>query len=158
MAKPVRQRTAPKRKRAATLFTRVAASDRLVNDLRELIEAAREHAARAVNSALVGLYWQIGKRIREDILRQQRAEYGEQIVSALSAQLTAEYGRGFDGRNLFYRMRFAELFPDEKIVNAARSQSLRFRAREGPPLHFLSIRVSSVAMLLRFVEKKGYGT
>ena len=56
------------------------AADRLLGDIRALIEAAREQTARAVNSALVGLYWHIGTRIRQDILREKRAGYGEQIV------------------------------------------------------------------------------
>ncbi len=98
------------------------AVERLLGDVRSLIETAREQTARAVNSALVGLYWHIGKRIRDDILGQKRAEYGEQIVSALSAQLSAEYGRGFDRRNLYHMVRFAEVFPDEGIVNALRTQ------------------------------------
>ncbi|MGA7500120.1 MAG: DUF1016 N-terminal domain-containing protein [Isosphaeraceae bacterium] len=55
--------------------------DRLLGDLRVLIEAAR-----SVNSALVGLYWHIGKRIREDVLQEKRAEYGEAIVSTVSKQ------------------------------------------------------------------------
>ena len=71
---------------------------------------------------LVGLYWHIGKRIRDDILREQRAVYGEQIVQALSAQLTVEYGRGFGRRNLFQMIRFAEFFPDEKIVQTLSAQ------------------------------------
>ena len=75
-------------------------ADRLLGDIRALIEAAREQTARAVNSAIVGLYWHIGKRIREDILHEQRAGYGEQVVSALSKQLTAEYGRGWTDENL----------------------------------------------------------
>ncbi len=49
------------------------AADRLLGDVRALIEAAREQTARAVNSALVGLYWHIGTRIRQDILREKRA-------------------------------------------------------------------------------------
>ncbi len=65
-----------------------ASVDRLLGDLRALIEAAREQAARSVNSALVGLYWHIGKRIREDVLQEKRAEYGEAIVSTVSKQLS----------------------------------------------------------------------
>ena len=57
------------------------ATDRLLGDIRSLIEAAREQTARAVNSALVGLCWHIGKRIRQDVLHHKRAGYGEQIVS-----------------------------------------------------------------------------
>src|SRR5271166_4959404 len=77
------------------------AADRLLGDIRALIEAAREQTAQAVNSALVGLYWSIGKRIREDVLQEKRAVYGEQIVNSLSTHLSAEYGRGFGRRSLF---------------------------------------------------------
>jgi predicted nuclease of restriction endonuclease-like (RecB) superfamily len=94
----------------------------LLGDIRQFVDAARQQTARAVNSTLVVMYWQIGKRIREDVLGNERAEYGKEIVSALSAELTQEYGRGFDQRNLHYMVRFAELFPDEQIVNALRSQ------------------------------------
>jgi hypothetical protein len=51
-----------------------------------------------------------------------RAEYGGQIVSALSKQLTAEYGRGFSRHNLFRMIQFAEAFPDEQIVSSLMRQ------------------------------------
>ena len=63
------------------------ASKALLKDLRELIAEARQDVARQVNSALVLLYWHVGKRIRQDILREKRAGYGEQIVSALRREL-----------------------------------------------------------------------
>jgi predicted nuclease of restriction endonuclease-like (RecB) superfamily len=94
----------------------------LLNDLRGLIQEARQDVARQVNSALVMMYWQVGKRIREDILKEKRAEYGQEIVSAVGRQLEREFGRGYSMRNLWYMVRFAEVFPDEKIVNALRSQ------------------------------------
>ena len=103
----------PKTELAKSWKTAVAApSERLVGDLRRLIEQSRQQVAQAVNSATVWLYWNVGKRIREDVLGNQRAGYGEQIVSSLSAQLTAEYGRGFSRQNLFRMIRFAEVFPD----------------------------------------------
>lgn len=94
----------------------------LLSEVRELILQTRQAVAQGVNSALVLLYWQIGQRIRTDILKEKRAGYGEQIVSALSAQLTTEFGRGFTKRNLFNTVRFAEVFPDLKIVHALRAQ------------------------------------
>src|SRR5271166_4101094 len=97
-------------------------ADRLLGDVRALIEAAREQTARAVNSALVGLYWNIGTRIRQDILQEKQAGYGEQIVDSLSTQLSAEYGRGFGRRSLFRMIQFAESFPDERIVSALLAQ------------------------------------
>jgi hypothetical protein len=92
-----------KTKRSGAVFPKVSVpTNRLLADVRELIEAARQQVAQTVNAGLVTLYWHVGKRIREEILGEQRAAYGEQIVTALSAQLTAEYGRGFTRRNLFY--------------------------------------------------------
>jgi DUF1016 N-terminal domain len=95
-----------------------ASTQTLLDDLRELITVARQDAARTVNSALVMLYWNVGRRIRQDILKGKRAGYGEQIVHALSAQLAAEFGNGFGRRNLFNLVRFAEVFDDEAVVSA----------------------------------------
>ena len=79
-------------------------------------------AAAAKNAALTMLHWQIGRRIRQDILREQRADYGDQIVTSLATQLTVEFGRGFGRRNLFNMIRFAEVFPDLEIVQSLIAQ------------------------------------
>jgi predicted nuclease of restriction endonuclease-like (RecB) superfamily len=94
----------------------------LLTDVRELILQARAGVARAVDSGLVTLYWHVGRRIRQDILKEKRAEYGEKIVSALGTQLSAEFGRGFNQRNLFRMVRFAEVFPDFQIVSSLMTQ------------------------------------
>jgi phosphoribosylformimino-5-aminoimidazole carboxamide ribonucleotide (ProFAR) isomerase len=52
--------------------------------------------------------WQVGQRIRRDVLHEQRAEYGEQIVATLSRQLTEEFGRGWTKAALTRMMQFAE--------------------------------------------------
>ena len=96
--------------------------DALLSDVRELIQQAREGVARAINSGLALLYWHVGQRIRRDILKEKRAEYGQKIVSALSTQLSAEFGRGFDQKSLRHMIRFVEAFPDEQIVSALRRQ------------------------------------
>lgn len=88
----------------------------LLGDIRGLIESAREQTARAVNSTLVIMYWQIGKRIRTDVLQNERAEYGKEIVQTLSAQLTAEYGKGFTEKGLWRMVQLAEVFPYMEIV------------------------------------------
>ncbi len=98
-------------------------TDRLLADVREMIEAARQHVAQAVNVGLVALNWHVGKRVGQDILRKQRAEYGKQIVATLSRQLVPEYGRGFSEKGLWHMVQFAERFPDEQIV-ATLSQQL----------------------------------
>lgn len=94
----------------------------LLEDVRALIEAARGRVARAANSGLVMLYWSIGQRIRQDVLRQKRATYGEVIVPTLSAQLVERYGRGFAPNSLFRMVKFAELFPDRQIVGTLSRQ------------------------------------
>jgi len=91
-------------------------ADTLFKDLRALIMEARQDVARQVNSALVLLYWRVGKRIRQDILKEKRAEYGEQIVHTVSAKLVNEFGTGFAEKNLRRMVQFAEAFPDEQIV------------------------------------------
>lgn len=93
------------------------ASD-LLAELRDLIDAARQHIAQTANATLTMLYWRIGHRIEVELLQKERAPYGQEIVSAVSRELTLAYGRGFTDRNLWHMKRFAEAFPDEKIVSA----------------------------------------
>jgi len=95
----------------------------LLSDLRRLITEARQDVARQVNSALVVLYWHVGARIRQDILNEKRAEYGERIVATLSQQLSEEFGPGWSRYNLARMIRFAECFPQESII-ATLSQQL----------------------------------
>ncbi|HJH30584.1 MAG TPA: DUF1016 domain-containing protein [Methanosarcinaceae archaeon] len=95
---------------------------RLIEDIRGLIESTKSQFAQAANAALVVLYWNVGKRINVEILGNGRAEYGKEIVSALSRQLTSEYGKGFTRSNIFYMIRFAEVYSDEQIVHALSGQ------------------------------------
>ncbi len=94
----------------------------LLRDVRELILTARQGVARGVNAALVMLYWKVGWRVRTDILKDKRAEYGEGIVATLSAQLTPDFGSGFAVRNLRRMIQFHEVFGDERIVSALSTQ------------------------------------
>ncbi len=88
----------------------------LLADCRQLIEEAKQSATVAVNAGLTMMYWQIGKRIREEVLGGERAEYGKEILPTLSAALVAEYGRSFEEKNLRRMLQFAEVFADEQIV------------------------------------------
>ncbi len=97
-------------------------SSQLLNDIRKLIVTARERTAQAVNVGLVALYWSIGDRIRREILGEKRAGYGEQIVSAVGRELSAEFGDGFSEKSLRHMIRFAEVFQDREIVSALRRQ------------------------------------
>ncbi|MDP1550502.1 MAG: PDDEXK nuclease domain-containing protein [Nitrosomonas sp.] len=94
----------------------------LVADIRQLIDSARQRTALAVNAELTLLYWQIGRRIQDEVLKGERAAYGQQIVQTLAAQLTAAYGRGWGEKQIRHCLRAAETFPDEAIVSALRGQ------------------------------------
>ncbi len=113
----------PKKTTTNAVTSTQPAPEALVTDLRELILSARQTVARGVNAALVLLYWKVGQRIRTDILREKRAEYGEDILPTLSAKLVPEFGQGFSPRNLARMISMAEAFPDEQIV-ATLSQQL----------------------------------
>ncbi|EMP4332051.1 TPA: YhcG family protein [Pseudomonas aeruginosa] len=93
-----------------------AAPSALLGDIRALIEAARQRAASAVNSELTMLYWRIGQRIHTQVLEGRRADYGEEVVLTLAAQLVKEYGSSFSMKNLRRMVQFAVTFPDEQIV------------------------------------------
>jgi len=97
-------------------------NQQLLDDVRQLIEQSRQQCTVAVNSALTQLYWSIGDRIHREVLKGERASYGEQIVSTLSKQLVNDYGRGFSPKTLRHMLRFAEIFPDLEIVSAVRRQ------------------------------------
>jgi predicted nuclease of restriction endonuclease-like (RecB) superfamily len=90
----------------------------LFADVRQMILDARASVARAVDTGLATLYWHIGRRIRQDILKEQRAGYGERIVSSLGTQLAGEFGRGYSEKSLRHMTRFAEVFPDFTIVSS----------------------------------------
>ena len=87
-----------------------------------MIEASRESVAVQINEELVLLYWNLGKKIRENMLKSKRATYGKQIVSTVGRQLSMEFGSGFSARNIANMIRFAEIYPDEKILHAVRTK------------------------------------
>ena len=93
-----------------------SADDVLIRDIRRMIDEARGSVAVAVNAGMTMLYWQVGQRIHQEILKGSRAEYGEAIVSTLSRQLVEEYGSGFSEKSLRRMIQFAEVFPDKQIV------------------------------------------
>lgn len=64
----------------------IPATRNLIKDLRKLIVQARQDVARSVNSSLVMLYWKMGQRIRKEILKEKRVEYGEEIVATVSRE------------------------------------------------------------------------
>ena len=98
-------------------------SKTLMQDLRQIVDQARIHVAATANYELTMMYWHIGERINREVLDNQRAEYGKQIVSQVATQLQSEFGKkGFETRNIRRMMQFASSFPQESIVSQLASQ------------------------------------
>ncbi len=92
-------------------------SDKLHAELRALIASSRERLATAVNAELTRLYWTVGQRLSTEVLGGERAGYGTHLLDRLGKQLSGEFGRGFESRNLRRMVKFAEAFPDAEIVS-----------------------------------------
>ena len=86
-------------------------------ELRALIASSRQRLAGAVNAELTRLYWTLGQRLSTEVLGGERASYGAQLLDQLGQQLSQEFGRGFEARNLRRMVRFAQAFPDAEIVS-----------------------------------------
>ncbi len=85
-------------------------------ELRALIAASRQRVATTVNAELSRLYWTVGQRLATEVLGGERARYGAQLMARLGERLAAEFGRGFEAKNLRRMVQFAQAFPDAEIV------------------------------------------
>lgn len=90
--------------------------NKVLADIRSLIEQTRQQVATTVNTGMTLMYWHIGERINREVLGGERAAYGQQIVDTLAAELTREYGKGFESKGLRKMMKFAAVFPNLQIV------------------------------------------
>ncbi len=88
----------------------------LFDELSQLIEQSQGQAVSHANSTVTLLFWQVGKRINQDILKNKRADYGKQILPTVSAKLESAYGRNFNEKNIRRMLKFATEFPDTEIV------------------------------------------
>jgi predicted nuclease of restriction endonuclease-like (RecB) superfamily len=92
----------------------------LFSEIKEIILQSRQRVFRIANSALLETYWQIGRIIVEDEQQgKERADYGKSVLRNLANELTLEFGKGFDERNLNNMRAFYKAFP---IWNALRTE------------------------------------
>ena len=95
-------------------------SNPIYQSIKEIIRHSRERVYRMANAALLETYWHIGKIILEDEQKgNTKAEYGKATLKNLAIQLTLEFGKGFDERNLNNMRAFYTAFP---IWNALRTE------------------------------------
>ena len=84
----------------------------LLKDSCIIIEQSQQSAYQAVNETLIKRNWLLGMRIQHEVLKEQRAEYGEQVIKKLAADLVKRYGRGFSKSNLYLFVSFYVSHPD----------------------------------------------
>jgi len=72
----------------------------LFNEISSLINDSKRRVAVGINSELVYLYWNVGKLIKQDILKNERGDYGDAVIQKLSERLMLQYGRGFSRQNI----------------------------------------------------------
>lgn len=95
----------------------------IYHNIDALITTKKVEAACAVNSAMVSLYWTIGKYLATEVLIGARADYGKAIIEDIGKELTRNHGKGFDKTALTRMINFYKSFPDFNIV-ATLSQQL----------------------------------
>lgn len=98
-------------------------NDNLHAEIQAMIEASRRSVSRSVNAAMTMLHWNIGRRINEEILDHDRAEYGKNVLKQLAQSLIGHYGNGFSYTALTRMTKFHRLYPSQEIV-ATLSQQL----------------------------------
>jgi len=112
-----------RKKKGQSVVVQADGNAELLADVRRMIEETRSAVAVTVNAGLTILYWRIGERISEEILKGERAGYGQQILATLSQELARDYGDGFSYSALTRMVKFVESFPHSEIV-ATLSQQL----------------------------------
>lgn len=91
-----------------------------------LLNAARSATARHVNSLMTAAYWEIGRRIvQSEQQGESRAEYGEQLIQRLAADLSRIFGRGFGARNIAQMRTFYLSWPESKILQTPSAKSIK---------------------------------
>lgn len=89
----------------------VPLSEHLFQDACAIIEQARALAFKAINDTLIKRNWLLGMRIQHEVLKEQRAEYGEQVIKNLAKDLTEIFGSGYSRNNLYRFISFYKSFP-----------------------------------------------
>ena len=97
--------------------------DALFDRVAGILDAARSHVSRTVDTTMVQAYWLIGREIVEvEQGGEARAEYGEAVVKRLSVRLTERYGRGYSYPSVKRMKQFYLTYVQGSTLPEARSQ------------------------------------
>lgn len=100
--------------------------DNIFQRASSIVEKARSEAYSYINETLVRRNWLLGKLIaEEELLGEERATYGLNVIKNLSQRLTSQFGKGFTRRDLYHYLTFfktySELYlsPESKVYSAS---------------------------------------
>ena len=91
-------------------------SVKFYENIKKLMNESRKHVVNYVNTTMLFTYWNIGKMIVEEQCGSSKAKYGDKLIADLSKQMTFDFGKGFDERNLRYMRQFYLSFPNWNTV------------------------------------------
>ncbi|MEP7232103.1 MAG: PDDEXK nuclease domain-containing protein [Ginsengibacter sp.] len=104
---------------------KIASATSLYNEIKDILQEARQSVYRSVNFTMVIAYWRIGKKIVEEEQKgKTKAAYGTALLKELSAQLTRDFGKGYSETNLKYFRQFYITFSSDENSHALRDESL----------------------------------
>ncbi len=102
----------------------IANEENFIQEVKAILQDAKQQAATAVNTAMVQAYWLIGRRIVEEEQNgEQRAEYGKYLLQKLAEGLSADFGKSFDARELRRIRQFYQCFEIRDTVRPELSWS-----------------------------------
>jgi predicted nuclease of restriction endonuclease-like (RecB) superfamily len=126
----------------------------LFQDACQIIEQAQAAAYRAVDVTLIKRNWLLGMRINMDILKAQRAEYGDQIIKTLAKSLTMRYGEGFTKTNLYNYIGFYQKWPEFFHAVSGQSDDLEniFHAVSGKSENIMQLLIATSPIRLSWTH------
>lgn len=93
------------------------------HDIKEVLEQARKRVYRNIQNEMVRAYWQIGKMIVEKQGGEKRAKFGDGLIKELAIQMTKDFGKGFNERNLEQMRKFYLSFQNPNALRTELSWS-----------------------------------
>lgn len=93
----------------------------IFSDISTMIYDAKNEVMLRVNTSVITLYWNIGKKLSEEVLQGKKPEYGKNIIGDLSKRLTAEYGKGFENLQFLKWLNFIKSFQSMKKCRHCRN-------------------------------------
>src|SRR4030042_2125963 len=116
----------PGKNKPLTRSYKITGYESMLTEVAALLESARRASVRATNAIMTATYWEIGRRIVEfEQGGGARAEYGKELLSKLSTDLTAKFGRGFSVDNLETMRLFYRAYSSLRIENATSSSPVK---------------------------------